>query len=150
MHTSSVPDDIQIPHRITITVQYLSRSSWTKDHGTVLKSIKRCTPVIVHSVAMKSSWCVQSAVYCLVNFAFITNKPNISHKSIVPKWSVWVLCQMMLAFGPCDKHVSLYLSLRHMLNRSTVGITSSDQMHLKGWALVDLKTPWPQIPLCYC
>lgn len=142
---------IDIPHCITLTVQYISQNSWTKDHGTVLKGIKRCILVIpdenilYYQTLMLQH--VQSAVSCLP-FS-LTNQ--IFHTRALCQNDLCEFCaKHCWHLDHAVKHVSLdNFTLTQMLNRSTVGISSSDHMHLRGWALgiIDLKTIWPQTPL---
>lgn len=111
----SIPHQIFIHHKYTsffdscVTVQYMSHNSRTKDHGTVSSRNKICVMVIFHLAALNSFRFVESTVNCLVNFAFYHQETKYSDESIVPKWSLRVLCQTGLASGPrcCRRQTSL-------------------------------------------
>ncbi len=103
----SIPRQIFMHYKYTsffesscVTVQYMSHSSRTKDHGTVLCWNEICIMVIAPSSNPEQLlvcwiYCKLPGKLCL----FIIKKPNISDESIVPKWSVRVLCQTGLACG---------------------------------------------------
>lgn len=87
---------IDIPHCITLTVQHMSQNSWTKDHGTVLKSIRRCTLVIPLSCTIKRSWFSMSS---LLSVAWLTLPLSLTNQIFHTR----ALCQNDLCEF-CAKH----------------------------------------------
>lgn len=114
----SIPRHIFMHYKYTsffesscVTVQYMSHSSRTKDHGTVSSWNEICIMVIAPS--SNPEQLLGCSVYCKLpgKLPFLSpRKTNTSDESIVPKWSVRVLCQTGLAFGP---HRRRQISLDH-------------------------------------